>query len=842
MPRLIVKGSSGSKVVDLGDEAVTFGRTSDNTIPVDDVGASRKHAQVLFIGRGYEIVDLGSRNGTKVNGTKISRQVLKSGDVISIGAFDITFDDGTGAVADDGGSDGIEIEELDLGGGTPPPPSPRGGGASSSSSAAPGVCVLRILAGERQGLEVPLQGTRTTFGRRASNTVSFQDAAVSGVHCEITREAGGFVLRDLGSTNGTLVDGEPVVETVLHHNARIRVGGQRIVFVDTSVADIESSLSVDDDAGEWGLMRGELDPAAAGRRRGRSGLLAASAVVLVAGGAAAYLVVNQKAAMPVVESVKENRIEDFSFEEGVVRYFAADDEGGPTAAIEGSVEHPEGRSGVQCLGVSPGSGEGPARVVLAGEPFPVAPDTAYEISVAVGSGRGALLVTWLSSSRAGLVRESVSSPVDGDGSWPVSRAVVTAPAHASAARVELVAFGGAPATFDDVVFRRGEGAAPVVTGAGGLSVRVHDGGRIEVVRDGEILIMDGGLASSVDALPEELLGAALDAPPSSSGGGLTATGRLGGEGAATFSTQVNVTESGARIVSVAKSGAGFFTFTVPAATARGGVTVVLERTATVLGEQERMEQEGVRKIILGGGTGVAKPFLLSADPATAGWKLTMARVARGLRISLAPAAGAAPESAAVMVEVDLAREGDAARALLAKADQNRVRNELGLALASYDRVALEWHYLADLRDRGARARDEIQTSLDSRFKEIRRIARSARQFGSAAGLRDVIHRCGVLAREFEGHPRAEEAKALAAEATTDLGALAGDRDETAIQALYERAIDYRDTEEYALGVALLREMLRIAPEDSEFQESGRKELKSLEEKMTTAARSRYEGR
>jgi pSer/pThr/pTyr-binding forkhead associated (FHA) protein len=256
MPRLLVKTPGGTKSVPLAYDAVTFGRTNDNTVPLDGEGVSRKHAQVMFVGKGYEVVDLGSRNGTKVNGQKVPRSMLKSGDVITIGGVEVVFEDGPASGAAPAG--GLELEELDLGGAASAAPAPEKADVTTAFSAAgapSGDCVLRFVAGEKQGTDLALSGPRTTFGRKSSNTVSFQDAAVSGVHAEITREANGYVLRDLGSTNGTQVDGEPVVETLLRHNARVRMGAQRAIFVDPTVADIESSLAADDPA-EWGLMKG----------------------------------------------------------------------------------------------------------------------------------------------------------------------------------------------------------------------------------------------------------------------------------------------------------------------------------------------------------------------------------------------------------------------------------------------------------------------------------------------------------------------------------------------------------------------------------------------------------
>lgn len=77
----------------LGDEVVSIGRVSENTIPVPDPNVSRRHAEVRPNRSRYVIVDLGSTNGTLVNGTRIHGEtVLSDGDVISLGTTYVRFE------------------------------------------------------------------------------------------------------------------------------------------------------------------------------------------------------------------------------------------------------------------------------------------------------------------------------------------------------------------------------------------------------------------------------------------------------------------------------------------------------------------------------------------------------------------------------------------------------------------------------------------------------------------------------------------------------------------------------------------------------------------------------
>jgi ABC transport system ATP-binding/permease protein len=67
-------------------QAIKIGRTPDNDLVVDDLGVSRKHAELRRTPTGrYEIVDLGSHNGTFVNGSRVDRKELTEADLVSIG-------------------------------------------------------------------------------------------------------------------------------------------------------------------------------------------------------------------------------------------------------------------------------------------------------------------------------------------------------------------------------------------------------------------------------------------------------------------------------------------------------------------------------------------------------------------------------------------------------------------------------------------------------------------------------------------------------------------------------------------------------------------------------------
>ena len=78
--------------VGIGSEVLTIGRLPECAIVLDDPNVSRRHAQVRREGDAIFVVDLGSTNGTRVNGMVVREHRLASGDVISIGTTSLRFE------------------------------------------------------------------------------------------------------------------------------------------------------------------------------------------------------------------------------------------------------------------------------------------------------------------------------------------------------------------------------------------------------------------------------------------------------------------------------------------------------------------------------------------------------------------------------------------------------------------------------------------------------------------------------------------------------------------------------------------------------------------------------
>ena len=88
--RAALEWAGGSQPLD--GAVTTIGRSSECTIVLTDPNVSRRHAEIRRIGDGYSLVDLGSTNGTEVNGQRIAETALMNGDVIGVGETRLTFE------------------------------------------------------------------------------------------------------------------------------------------------------------------------------------------------------------------------------------------------------------------------------------------------------------------------------------------------------------------------------------------------------------------------------------------------------------------------------------------------------------------------------------------------------------------------------------------------------------------------------------------------------------------------------------------------------------------------------------------------------------------------------
>jgi hypothetical protein len=88
----VLRGSANMPSLEFGREGATIGRATSNSLVVNDAQASRLHARVDYEDGKWAVRDLNSRNGTFVNGKRVTLHYLRPGDQLSVGVTVMTFE------------------------------------------------------------------------------------------------------------------------------------------------------------------------------------------------------------------------------------------------------------------------------------------------------------------------------------------------------------------------------------------------------------------------------------------------------------------------------------------------------------------------------------------------------------------------------------------------------------------------------------------------------------------------------------------------------------------------------------------------------------------------------
>jgi hypothetical protein len=94
-----------------------------------------------------------------------------------------------------------------------------------------GVGLLVVRHGPETGSSYRLESTVTAVGRHPDSDIFLDDITVSRRHVELVKDDQGYLLRDVGSLNGTYVNRERVDEARLHHGDEVQIGRYRLSFV-----------------------------------------------------------------------------------------------------------------------------------------------------------------------------------------------------------------------------------------------------------------------------------------------------------------------------------------------------------------------------------------------------------------------------------------------------------------------------------------------------------------------------------------------------------------------------------------------------------------------------------
>ncbi|NTX52502.1 FHA domain-containing protein [Myxococcus sp. CA039A] len=270
--KLIIEDDEGRKtVVPFVRDEITIGRQEGNTIRLTERNVSRRHARLVRLNGHVVVEDLGSYNGTRINGERIAGQSpLSEGDLIQIGDYDLALQaegaaNAVGPIttkvptrrqeAEPEEPDRSESEEEAPGDGdehdhTPPSQASADKRRNSTSiirldhveadrprkledidtKDAPRLVVL--TPDELRGQEFACIRTELRIGRTDDNDITLDHRSLSRTHAKLVREATGeWRVIDMQSANGMTVNGESYAQATLNSGDIVELGHVKLRFM-----------------------------------------------------------------------------------------------------------------------------------------------------------------------------------------------------------------------------------------------------------------------------------------------------------------------------------------------------------------------------------------------------------------------------------------------------------------------------------------------------------------------------------------------------------------------------------------------------------------------------------
>jgi pSer/pThr/pTyr-binding forkhead associated (FHA) protein len=243
----------------------TVGRQGTDVI-VSDGTVSRVHARITLDGETIQVEDLGSTNGTKVGDQRISANQPTSalpGTPLKFGSWQVTIEADAARFAGSGDA------TIVLGGATSAASVAEQTEAFGQSADAPAadlplsaepnadvVAAAWLRHVEGPGVDIALPVGTVTIGRRPGNTIVItSDAYISGRHAELMTDETGTYLTDVGSTNGTRVNGQKLaagVRQALLEGDSIQLGQTRYQYEPAALEPMELGGLAASPDGEFG--------------------------------------------------------------------------------------------------------------------------------------------------------------------------------------------------------------------------------------------------------------------------------------------------------------------------------------------------------------------------------------------------------------------------------------------------------------------------------------------------------------------------------------------------------------------------------------------------------------
>ena len=341
--KLIIEDDEGRKtVVPLVREEITIGRQDGNTIKLTERNVSRRHARLIKDNGSLVIEDLGSYNGVRVNGDRITGPTkIKEGDLIEIGDYDLGIQGKIEAIMPPPGQlqprvgprtippgavmgpqkavPAAQATSSNSGEFSPvavPQPLP-GSAATPAASAGGATAIIRVsdltkgaapveardlpknemprlvgLSGNIRGKEFYLMRTEVKVGRSEDNDIAIDHQSMSRQHARFVLEDGGWKVIDNQSANGVHINGELYAVSAVKPGDTVELGHLKFRFCAPGEKFNPPAEKSEAEAAKPGLRPTTAELIAGARTDSRPAAPAKkNKLPLVAGGAAALIVV-----------------------------------------------------------------------------------------------------------------------------------------------------------------------------------------------------------------------------------------------------------------------------------------------------------------------------------------------------------------------------------------------------------------------------------------------------------------------------------------------------------------------------------------------------------------------
>lgn len=794
MAKLVVTSGGARRSVELGDEPVEIGRDLACAVVIEDPLSSRRHCRVQRAGDGFELVDLGSSNGTLHNGARVDRAPLAAGDRIQIGEVRIDF------IAEPAAQRAAPPRPAEPERSAPErapaarPAAAKGaakpGAAASSESGGPELIIVNGPSeGERHPLRAPF-----TIGRKEGCDLVLADKKVSGEHARIERQGDRWVIRDLESGNGLYVGRNRVSKHRLLDGDLLGIGDVRL-----RVRGLPPDPAMDESSSASRIFRavdeGEITEDDLSRLRVRPEEEASSLQGVYTGGFVVVLGVILFYGYSMITGLvtggapavdPDNLLgAAASFERapaaGWGSLWAADAAGDPVQveALRGE-EVPQGRGALRFA--SSGGERGIVRL-LEVEAHEVSAADSFLVAGQVrnsGFERVGLAVTWYTRRGGDLfpIDESYTELTDRP-MWTRLSAILAPPAvgEPQACRLALLAIGRGSAEIDDLVLKRvpREAAEPlaveVVSGGAPLRARLDERGILEVVRGGDRWLRQLRFARPGETgVPwGQLLPSRYERPGRVESGAILNSFELGRGSGAIQVSQVSQA-AGDRIKIAWTAPSAMVVFELDRTIADQTISAFAGETAIAEGipwaEADGLECD---ELVLGAGS----DHLIIGLGAPGRLALLDERAGRGARAVTWTPAQAVPGG---VLECFISTVSDRERLRLdemwSSVSKARAEGREGEALATLAAIEREFRRREDAVARARSERAEIEAAAESAWKELLAIRDDLRKLPRTPIAGVLLERSEEFAHRFAGTARAGEAGGIAAEVRGRAGGLA----------------------------------------------------------------------